>query len=88
MNDGESRTEWKQLLEELLAETDKAKMELKSQKLENAIFIRSQEIHMWGATEVERESIKDAIRKLLKLKVEKLGYPIDPNFLGGGASKL
>jgi hypothetical protein len=89
MNDGESRTEWKQLLEELLAETDKAKMELKAQKLENAIFIRSQEIHMWGATEVERESIKDAIRKLLKVKVEKLGYPMDPKFLGGsgGASK-
>jgi hypothetical protein len=86
MNDGESTTQWKNLLEEMLAETDKAKIELKAQELENAIFMRSQEIHMWGATEVERESIKDATNKLLRVKVEKLGYPVDPKFLSGSDS--
>jgi hypothetical protein len=86
MNDGESRTEWKHLLEEVLAETDKAKVELKTQELENALFIRAQEIHMWGGTEVERESMKVAARKLLLVKVEKLGYPIDRKFLSGTGS--
>jgi hypothetical protein len=86
MTDGESRTEWKQLLEEVLAETDKAKIELKAQELENALFIRSQEMHLFGGTEVERESIKVATQKLLRVKVEKLGYPLDRKFLSGSGN--
>jgi hypothetical protein len=83
MTDGESRTEWKQLLDEVLAETDHAKIELKAQELENALFIRTQEMHEYGGTDVERESIKVAIQKLLRVKVEKLGYPMDHDLLGG-----
>jgi hypothetical protein len=84
MNVGETRTEWKQLLEEVLAETDTAMIEKKAQELENALFIRSQEIHMYGGTDAERESMKAAAQTLLEVKVKKLGYPIDPKFLSGG----
>jgi hypothetical protein len=87
MNDGETRTEWKQLLEEVLTETDIATIEKKAQELENVLFIRAQEIHMWGGTDEERQGMKDATNKLLRVKIEKLGYPIDPKFLSGGTAR-
>jgi hypothetical protein len=78
-------SDWQSLLADVLAETDKAKLETKAEELENAIFLRSQELHSNGGTEVERQGMKVAIHKLLKVKVEKLGFPIDAKFLRGPA---
>jgi uncharacterized circularly permuted ATP-grasp superfamily protein len=89
MNDGETRTEWKQLLDEVMAETDKAKLEQKAIELETALFMRGQELALDGAAEVERKSLQDAIQKLLRVRVERLGFPMDEKLLGrtGGARK-
>jgi hypothetical protein len=85
MTEGESSKNWKELLDEVMAETDKEKLEGLAQQLENALFLRSQELETGsGSTEVEREAIKVAIDKLLRVKVEKLGFPMDPKLLGGG----
>jgi hypothetical protein len=89
MNNDNGST-WKRLLDELLAETDKKKLESLAQQLENALFLRSQELEAGnGSSDVERQAIKVAIDKLLRVKVEKLGFPMDLKFLGrtGGAGK-
>jgi hypothetical protein len=86
MTEGESSKKWKELLDEVMAETDKEKLEGLAQQLENALFLRSQELETGsGSTEVERQAIKVAIDKLLRVKVEKLGFPMDAKLLGGGA---
>jgi len=87
MTEGESSKNWKELLDEVMAEADKEKLEGLAQQLENALFLRSQELEAGdGSTEVERQAIKVAIDKLLRVKVEKLGFPMDPKLLRGGAS--
>jgi hypothetical protein len=89
MNNDKS-SDWKRLLDAVMAETDKRKLEGLAQQLENALFLRSQELEAGnGSTEVERQAIKVAIDKLLQVKVEKLGFPMDRKLLGrtGGAGK-
>lgn len=76
-------SDWIGLLEELLAATDKREIELKAEELENVLFLRAQEMQVDGGTEVERQGIKEAAQKLLKVRVEKLGFPLGPNILGG-----
>ena len=82
MNNNEG-SDWKRLLEELLVATDKSEIEVKSDELENVLFLRAQELHRNGGTEVERQALKEAAQQLLKVRVEKLGFPLDPNRLGG-----
>jgi hypothetical protein len=87
---GEKGSDWKRLLSEVLAETDKQKLEGLAQQLENALFLRSQELEAGnGSTDEERQAIKIAIDKLLRVKVEKLGFPMHRKFLGrtGGADE-
>jgi hypothetical protein len=86
MNNNEA-SDWIGLLEELLAATDKREMESKAEELENVLFLRAQEIQRNGGTEVERQGLKEATRKLLKVRVEKLGFPLDPNILGGTGAR-
>jgi hypothetical protein len=85
MKDGDS-TSWKQLLDEILSETDKATIEKKTFDLETALVLRSQQLHSEGGTEAERTAIKNATNSLLRVKIEKLGYPIDSKFLSGAGS--
>jgi hypothetical protein len=81
--DKTTNSDWERLLDELLAETDKKKLESLAQRLENALFLRSQELEAGNeSSDVERQAIKVAIDKLLRVKVEKLGFPIDRRFLG------
>lgn len=82
-------SDWKRLLDEVMVETDKQKLEALAQQLETALFLRSQELEANGSTDVERKAVKVAIDKLLRVKVEKLGFPMDPKILGGtgGASE-
>jgi hypothetical protein len=82
MNDGRN-SDWRRLLQEVLTETDKAKLEKKAEELENALFVRGQELPPDGAAEEERQDMNAATQKLLRIKVEKLGFPLDVKFLGG-----
>lgn len=87
MTDSESSTNWKRLLDEVMAETDKAKLRQKADELETVLFQRGQQLQSDGGTEVERQSLTDAIQKLLQVRVEKLGFPMDRTLLRGGTSK-
>jgi hypothetical protein len=88
MNDGDSSTKWKQLLDEVMKETDKAILEKKTLEIETALVLRSQQLHSHGGTEAERNAIKAATRSLLKIKIEKLGFPMDSEFLSGSAGEI
>jgi hypothetical protein len=52
-------------VEEVMAETDKTKLQFEAEQLENALFTRGQEPESDGGTEVERQGLTDAIQKLL-----------------------
>jgi hypothetical protein len=84
MNDGESNTTWQELLDEVMAETDKAKLKQKADDLESALFQRSQELQLDGGTDVERNALSAALRKLLQVRVEKLDFPMDRTLLRSG----
>jgi hypothetical protein len=73
--------DWKRLLEEVMAETDKAKLKQKTDDLEAAIFLRCQELEHSADGHAEKTAIKDATLSLLKVRVEKLGFPLDPEIL-------
>jgi hypothetical protein len=87
MIDGASNTTWQKLLDEVMAETDKVKLQQKADDLETALFQRSQELQLDGGTEVERNALSAALRKLLQVRVEKLDFPMDQTLLRSGASK-
>jgi hypothetical protein len=70
-----SRTCW--------SKTIRIKIKTKAFELENALFARGQELPINGKAGGERQEMRDASRKLLQVKIEKLGFPIDPKFLGG-----
>lgn len=67
--------DWKRLLQEVMAETDKTKLKQKSDDLEEALFLRTQELVHSADGQVERQAIKDATRSLLRVRVDKLNFP-------------
>jgi hypothetical protein len=79
MNDDSAR--WQQLLQELLAETDKAELKEKADQLEGAIFARRQALKSSSDGHAERKAIQDATKILLKTRVEQLGFPLDMDLL-------
>ena len=85
MNEGKSSANWERLFDEVMAETDKEKLRKKAEELENAIFVRGQELQSDGGTDAERQGLNEAIQRLLKVRVEKLDFPLDPELLCGGA---
>ncbi len=74
--------DWNRVLQELLAATDKDKIKSKANELESLLFDRGQTLRSDAEAETERQSMKEAAKTLLKIRVEKLGYPLDPNILG------
>jgi hypothetical protein len=74
--------EWNRVLQELLAATDKDNIKSKADDLESLLFDRGQTLRTDGEAETERQSMKEAAKTLLKIRVEKLGYPLDPGILG------
>jgi len=74
--------DWQRLLKEALLETDQSDLERKAQQLEESLFLRAQQLDGAPDGEVEREAIKDAAHQLLRLRVERLGYPLDKSLLG------
>jgi hypothetical protein len=75
MNDDSAH--WQQLLQELLAETDKTELKEKLDELEGALFVRTQALKSSSDGHAERQAIKDATKILLKTRVEQLGFPLD-----------
>jgi hypothetical protein len=80
MKDGKV-AEWQRVLEQVVAETNKEKLSELANELESAIFLRCQELECGDAAEAERQAIKEATVTLLKVRVEKLGFPLDPKIL-------
>jgi hypothetical protein len=79
--DESSSADWQKLLQQLLAETDKAKLKETADELEAALFVRSQALQSSPDGHAERKAIQDATNVLLKARAEKLGFPIDPKLL-------
>ena len=73
--------QWQRLLEELMTETDAERMRDKADELEAAIFHRCQSLACGDSEDSERAAIRAATAKLLRVRVEKLGYPLDPKIL-------
>jgi hypothetical protein len=74
-------TDWQRLLHEVLAETDLEVLRTKADDLEMALFLRKQEIGRdedlpLGPRE-EWHAMNDATRQLLRVRVEKLGFPME-----------
>lgn len=67
---------WRRLLQDVLAETDKTKLARKAMELEDALFVRGQELHANDAEEKERQEMRDAALKLFEIKKKELGFPV------------
>jgi hypothetical protein len=81
--DESSSADWQKLFQQLLAETDKAELKETADALEGALFVRSQALQSSSDGHAERKATRDATAVLLRARVEKLGFPIDPKLLGG-----
>jgi hypothetical protein len=79
--DNSNRSDWKPLLQRTVDETDKVKLRKLADELESAIFMRCQELQCGDDEEAERQAIKEATRTLLQIRVDKLGFPLDPKIL-------
>jgi hypothetical protein len=69
--------DWKQLLEQVSAETDTATLQKKSADLESAIFFRFQELATSPDGNAEWNALNRACAQLFRIRVEKLNYPYD-----------
>lgn len=74
-------SDWKSLLQLAVDEKDKARLARLADQLESAIFLRCQELQCGDEEEAERQAIKEATRMLLQIRVDKLGFPLDPKIL-------
>ena len=66
---------WEGPFTDALAETDLKRLAEKISSAEDAIFRRSRDIAPATDAEDEREAIQVALRDLLRIKTEKLGWP-------------
>lgn len=79
--------DWRHLLQEMLAETDPTALREKANDLETALYFRGQELQSNPEAEAERKALADASQTLLKVRREKLGYPLDAKFLDGNPAR-
>ncbi len=82
MKENSGHSDWKVLFGDLLAEQDEKKIVEKLQIVENAIYQRAQELPLDDSGVEERREMRVASKRLLRLKIDKLGYPLDPKLLG------
>jgi hypothetical protein len=80
--DESSSADWQKLFQQLLAETDKDELKETADALEGALFVRSLALQSSSDGHAERKAIRDATAVLLRARVEKLGFPMDPKLLG------
>jgi hypothetical protein len=75
---GESEPrQWRSLLVRLLNERDNSKLEAAAADLEDAIFLRYQQLQALQSREAiqERRELKEACERLAIVRINKLGYP-------------
>ena len=70
-------SDWKELLEQVSAETDTATLQKKAEDLEAAIFFRFQELATTPDGNAEWNALNHACALLFRIRVEKLHYPYD-----------
>jgi hypothetical protein len=68
-------TSWKELYERALGETDKQKLGELVLSAEAAIYRRYQDLQSSSNHHEERRTLKEAADRLLKVKVDELGWP-------------
>jgi hypothetical protein len=78
---------WIDLYKSCVSETNPDKLEKLIYQTEGAIFLRSQELSTEHRLSEEVRALKEAAQKLLKLKIEKLGWP-DPLKINTELTKL
>jgi hypothetical protein len=66
---------WQKTLQEALAENDPAKLRLKLEATETAIFLRVQELAQSPDGHEESEAIRRACREIAKMQTERLKWP-------------
>jgi hypothetical protein len=69
--------QWRSLLLKMLNETDVSKVEIAAADLEDAIFLRYQQMLSLGTSEAmqERGELREACDRLAFVRIKKLGYP-------------
>jgi hypothetical protein len=75
---------WEGPLTEALAETDVNRLSAKVSAAEDAIFRRSRDIAPASDAQDERDAIQVALKDLLRIKTEKLGWPAIESGGSGG----
>jgi hypothetical protein len=68
--------DWRTVYQDVLNETDKVQLTKKLYDLEAAIFFRFQELES-SPNPTEVDELKKAVDAMLRIKVEKLGYPMN-----------
>jgi len=76
-----NNADWRHLLKEMLAETDLVALRQKADDLETALYFHGQELRSNPEADAERKALADASQTLLKIRTEKLGYPLNAKFL-------
>jgi hypothetical protein len=66
---------WAFLYNDFTLQTEPAKLHARLELLEGAIFERFQELDGTMDSHAEKLALKEACRKILQVKVEKLGFP-------------
>jgi hypothetical protein len=70
MMNKKKEADWQELLEQLLAETDRTALREKADQLESAIFFRTKELESGGDGYAERQAMRDASNILLQTRSE------------------
>jgi hypothetical protein len=68
--------EWQEPLHQAQIETDPQRIQEKVSQAETAIYARLQELALSGDGRVEAEAISSAARELLRIKTDKLKWPL------------
>jgi hypothetical protein len=71
----EPKSSWQELYQAALNEPDKKKLTHLVLAVEEAIFLRAQELTSSRADDKERTAMAQAAHNLLTIKTEKLGWP-------------
>jgi hypothetical protein len=67
---------WQPLLDEVLHEFDREKLQKKLGELEGTMFFRFQELQKSPDGAVEVSKLQNAASMLLDLKIDRLGFPV------------
>jgi hypothetical protein len=67
--------DWRELYSSAVNESNPVYLDLLLQKTETAIFFRIHELNQCADGYFERREISEALRNMLNLRIEKLGWP-------------